>query len=107
MDAKAFPDSLLASLQPPAHVAAALSLRTEAELETMRVELLSVLHSASAPLVVRAAALTTLRHLGVDVLTEMKSLEPDVAADIATEAVLLQDEGGTLLDALEANEPAE
>ncbi|HYK04753.1 MAG TPA: hypothetical protein VE974_23575 [Thermoanaerobaculia bacterium] len=69
-------------------------------LEEIRTELVRLLHSSATPLASRAAALTRLRAMNVDVLAELKSLDPKVAAEIATEAVLLQDESGTLLDAL-------
>lgn len=87
--------------------AKAFHSRTTTEQEELRAELVRVLHSSSAPLAARAAALNMLRRADVDVLPELKSIDPEVAADIAAEAVLLQDEGGTLLDALEENEPAE
>lgn len=74
--------------------------RTNTEQE-LRAELLRVLHSSSAPIQARAAALNGLRQMGVDLVSELKALDPDVAADIAAEAVLLQDESGSLLDALE------
>jgi hypothetical protein len=137
MDAKAFLDSLLASPQSPAEIAAELSSRTTGEQQELRTELVArlesgqlaapvamamlriagveslvpelvrLLHSASAPLDARASALTMLRQTDVDVLSELKSLDPDAAADIATEAVLLQDEGGTLLDVLSRAEVGE
>ena len=81
--------------------AKAFNSRTATEQEELRAELVRVLHSSSAPVQARAAALNRLRQMDVDVLSELRSLDPDVAADIAAEAVLLQDEGGTLLDALE------